>query len=176
MMINGGPRFFFLAIPDLENIIWGNLIQQIKNPRLIALSHCTGNRFVVRENDLTSATGMVTELLPKMDQVIKGFNYQPSKPVTTVQGGRVHKRGRMYWGWTFLATLFFAWVFSRVYSTHALHAFWRQPICLAHCDFMKSWSFTDKRSALFSSEGILPWLEKFREFYSKYWKMGNLIS
>ena len=47
------------------------------------------------------------------------------------------------WCWTFLATLFFAWV----YSVNARCAFWRQPVWLAHCDFMKSWSFTDKRSA-----------------------------
>ena len=53
----------------------------------------------------------------------------------------------MYW----LATLCFAFV----YSTNALHAFWRQPVCLARCDFMKSWSFIDKRSASKSLENTL---------------------
>ncbi len=37
-------------------------------------------RFLVRENQITALTGVVTKLLPKTDIKIKGFNFEPPRP------------------------------------------------------------------------------------------------
>ena len=48
----------------------------------------TGTRFVVRENKITTITGLVTELLPNMKQKIKGFNWEPPTPVKIMGNAR----------------------------------------------------------------------------------------
>lgn len=53
-----------------------------------------GDKFIIRENQLTSISGVVTELLPPANINIKGFNYELPKPQTIEGNASVVMRRR----------------------------------------------------------------------------------
>ena len=54
-----------------------------------------GNRFTIRENSITTVTGLATGILPSLNERIVGFNFHHSKPMKTEGNASVLRKRRL---------------------------------------------------------------------------------